>query len=153
MRRISIWSIATLLGVFLSIVATAVAADEIGVVKDLRGEVTIKRGANVVAAEVGSGLFLGDLVETGEGSAMGAILSDGTVISLGENASLALERYRFEPGESVFDLIIRVLSGRFVYSSGRIGEQAPDKVRIETPRLTVGTQGTRFAVIVPQPAP
>ena len=147
----SIRSIAALWGMLIVFVAQGAMADEIGVVKDVQGDASVARAQETLAVVIGLDLHEGDVLETGKDAAVGAILSDGTVISVGENTRLALDRYQFDPGESLFELVIRVLTGRFVYSSGRIGEQAPDKVRIETPQLTVGTRGTKFAVIAPQP--
>lgn len=127
-------------------------ADSIGVVKKVEGTVLVDRGGDTFSPAVGDEMFLDDNIRTMQESALGIILSDGTTVALGEGSECALVAFAFEPSRGLFDLMVRLFSGRLVYGSGRIGEARPDRVRIETPQLTVGTRGTRFAVIAP-PAP
>ncbi|MEM9147238.1 MAG: FecR domain-containing protein [Pseudomonadota bacterium] len=98
---------------------------------------------------VGDAIPLGAVVETGPNGRFGAMLDDGTTVALGENGRIEFTRYRFEPGPGLYDFLLRVLQGRVIYGSGRIGEAAPERVRIEAPELSIGTRGTRFAVIAP----
>lgn len=134
--------------------AQPVAAQDrsVGVVKNVLGDVFVERAAPL-RLSVGDDLLERDVIVTNANSAFGATLADGATLSMGEKSRLQINAFSFEPSDGLFDLFLKVLSGRFVYASGRIGEQAPDKVRIETPYLTVGTRGTRFAVVVPEAAP
>jgi hypothetical protein len=125
------------------------AAQSIGVVKSVRGDVTILRGDQGQIATVGDELHRLDTIKTGEASAAGVILDDGTTVALGSHAAFEIADYAFEPSTGVFNLVLRGLFGRIVYGSGRIGEAQPENVRIETPFLSVGTRGTRFAVMLP----
>lgn len=132
---------------------TPSAAEEVGVVKAVSGEVRIERGTSTIEPTVGAPLMLEDRVITAARSAFGATLHDGTTLSLGGRTSVEVARFAFAPGEGLFDLLIRVLTGQMIYRAGRIGEARPERVEIETPRLSIATRGTRFAVVVPASAP
>ena len=118
-------------------------------VKSVEGEVMIRRAEGPVAAIIGQSVFLDDKLQTAAGSSVGIMLNDGTALAIGGASDVVLETFVFNPSDDLLDLVIRVLAGRLIYSSGKIGLARPERVRIETPRLVVGTRGTRFAVIVP----
>jgi len=129
----------------------APAQQAIGVVKVAEGAVTLRRAGAARAVAAGDDLAAGDVVETGAAGAFGAILADGATLSMGARSQASVETFRFEPSAGLYALVMRVFFGRFVYGSGRIGETAPDRVRLETPQMTIATRGTRFAVLVPRP--
>ncbi|WP_285672629.1 FecR domain-containing protein [Paralimibaculum aggregatum] len=117
--------------------------------KSVEGDVVIRRGGGAVAAIIGQSVFLYDELQTSAGGSVGIMLDDGTALAIGGASDVVLETFVFSPSDDLLDLVIRVLTGRLIYSSGKIGMARPEQVRIETPRLVVGTRGTRFAVIVP----
>jgi hypothetical protein len=134
----------------LALLATCTAslAQEIGVVKHVSGVVELSRDGAVSMPRVGDALMRQDTVRTGDDGAFGATLDDGTAIGIGRESAIEFAAFTFEPAESLFDLVIRALSGRVIVETGLIGEEAPERVRVETPRLVVGVRGTRFAVVV-----
>ena len=134
-----------------ALLAAAAEADAIGVVKSATGNVFIERGAAVLPVAVGDAVELRDTITTGDDGACGVILDDGTRLSISADSSFAVAAYDFEPSRGLFNLVVDALFGRIVYGSGRIAEADPDKVRIETPQLTVGIRGTEFAVVLPRP--
>ncbi|MEM1343993.1 MAG: FecR domain-containing protein [Pseudomonadota bacterium] len=138
------------LALVLTSAPTLIQAQSIGVVKSVQGSALIGRGSETLEARVGTDLLEGDTLQTLAGASLGATLADGTTISLGERSRATVRNFAFSPRRDLFDLLIRVLSGRFLYTSGRIGETRPDRVTIETPQLTVATRGTRFALILPK---
>lgn len=146
--RIAVLIICTLLaGATIS-----VAQDNrpVGLVKTASGEVSILRDGRRMAVLPGQQLVLGDVLSTGASGAVGVILRDDTVMSLGPSTETGLEQFAFEPAEQKLGMVLRVTKGLISYVSGRISKLAPGSVRIETPVATLGVRGTRFvARIVP----
>jgi hypothetical protein len=133
-------------------VASAAAQDDrpMGLVKTVSGEAFILRDGHRLAALPGSALVLGDVLSTGATGALGVILRDDTILSLGPSTETHLEKFAFEPSDHKLAMVLRVTRGLFEYVSGRIAKLAPGSVRIETPVATLGVRGTRFvARIVP----
>lgn len=146
--RITVLIICTLLAS-----ATISAAQDnrpVGLVKTVSGEVSILRDGRRMAVLPGQQLVLGDVLSTGARGAVGVILRDDTVMSLGPSTETGLEQFAFEPAEQKLGMVLRVTKGLISYVSGRISKLAPGSVRIETPVATLGVRGTRFvARIVP----
>ncbi|MEL6265080.1 MAG: FecR domain-containing protein [Pseudomonadota bacterium] len=146
--------LSAMLGTLVALLSPpVVAAQEIGVLKTVEGDVVIRREEAELRAIVGRSLLLNDRIVTPVGGSVGAILNDGTVLSVSGMSDVQVSNFVFRPGEGLFALVVRLLSGRLVYDSGKIGAARPDRVRVETPQLVIGSRGTRFAVIVPADAP
>jgi hypothetical protein len=133
--------------------ATIAAAQDdrpIGLVKTASGDAFILRDGRRMAALPGHQLVLGDVLSTGATGAVGVILRDDTVLSLGPSTETRIEQFAFEPAEQKLGMVLRVTRGLISYVSGRISKLAPGSVRIETPVATLGIRGTRLvARIVP----
>ncbi|MEM6974552.1 MAG: FecR domain-containing protein [Pseudomonadota bacterium] len=152
-RRVAALIAGTLLAsIFLALSPNRAPAQEIGVVKTVEGAVIILRAEAELPALVGRSLQIDDRIIAPADGSVGAILADGTTLAVSGPSDVVVSSYVFDPGQGLFELIIRMLSGRLVYGSGKIGEARPDKVRIETPQLVIGSRGTRFAVVVPEGA-
>jgi len=141
---------------FFALLATATvvtAEDErrpIGVVKTATGDATIQREGLRIAAQPGYPLLRGDVLSTGATGAMGVMLRDDTILSLGPSTETSIEQFVFEPAEQKLGMVVRVARGFIGYLSGRISKLAPGAVRLETPVATLGVRGTYLAVrIVP----
>jgi hypothetical protein len=133
-----------------AIIAAAQEDRPIGLVKTASGDAFILRGGQRMAALPGSGLVLGDVLSTGANGALGVILRDDTILSLGPSTETRIEQFAFEPAEKKLGMVLRVSRGLISYISGRISKLAPGSVRIETPVATLGIRGTRLvARIVP----
>ena len=124
----------------------AVAEDvhPIGLVKSASGEAFIVRDGQRVPALPGCGLMPGDLLATGPGGALGVILRDDTVLSLGPSSQTSIEKFLFDPAQKNLGMVLRVTRGIIEYLSGRISKLAPGSVRIETPVATLGIRGTHL---------
>lgn len=130
--------------------AISVYADEpsIGRVNTLKGSVSIMRQHEVIVANIGSKIFQDDILQTGADGAVGIILRDNTIFSLGPESKLTMEEFQFAPAEGKFSLVTKMLKGTFSYMSGLIGKQAPESVQVETPVGTIGIRGTRFVASI-----
>jgi hypothetical protein len=138
----------------LASAAFASAAEQqdhpVGLVKTVSGEVSILRDGRRLAALPGFPLVLGDILSTGANGALGVVLRDDTVLSLGPSTETRIEKFAFEPAEQKLAMVLRVTRGLIGYISGRISKLAPGSVWIETPVATLGVRGTHLvARIVP----
>lgn len=130
----------------------AVALDDrpVGLVKTASGDAFILRGGQSMVAQPGTGLILGDTLSTGATGAVGVLLQDDTVLSLGPSSDTRIEQFTFEPAKNKLGMVLRVTRGLISYVSGRISKLSPGSVRIETPVATLGIRGTRLvARIIP----
>jgi hypothetical protein len=130
----------------------AAAGETIGVVRNVGGAATVTRGENVLPADPGLKLLVGDTLATGADGSLGVILRDDSCLSLGPSSRLVLRSFLFHPKEGKFELLARLSRGTMAYLSGFIGKLAPGKVRFETPTATIGIRGTRFAAKVGEPS-
>ena len=128
--------------------SAALAEQAIGSVKTLKGDVLIERGGATSPAAVGMPVYANDTVKTTDNAAVGLVLRDDTLISMGPASMLALKEYQFEPKESRYSMVLGLLKGTFVYLSGVIGKLAPESIRLETPDSTIAVRGTRLLVKV-----
>jgi hypothetical protein len=127
--------------------ATIGAAQEdrpIGLVKSASGEASILRDGQRITALPGSPLRLGDVLVTGSNGALGVILRDDTVLSLGPSSRTGIERFVYEPAQGHLGMVLRVSRGVIEYLSGKISKLAPGSVHIETPVATLGIRGTHL---------
>lgn len=138
----------TFIGLLLSVSVAVAAAEHAGIVKSTVGEVVVVRGDRSISAQPNLKLFEGDLVRTGPTGKAGLILEDDTVISMGNNSSICLKSFLFQPNEKKLSLIAQIIHGTISYLSGQIAKLAPNAVRLETPRATVGVRGTHVLIEV-----
>jgi hypothetical protein len=120
----------------------------IAIVKSVSGEVTVTRQDEPIMAEAGMQLRQNDVIVSGSESTAGITFVDGTLLSIGPSSHVDLQQYLFEPIEQNYDFSLYLKKGRAVYSSGKIGKLAPEKIKVNTPRATLGIRGTRFIVRV-----
>lgn len=126
----------------------ALAADSIGRIHTMNGDVSILRGSSTLSATVGTALHRGDLIRTGKPGAAGIVLTDDTTISLGPNSELSLKEYAFVPKEGKFSLVASMMKGTFSYLTGLIGKLAPGSVQLLIPDATIAVRGTKLLVDV-----
>jgi hypothetical protein len=126
----------------------SVRAADIGQIKVSKGQVTIERSGQALAAMVGTRLQVSDVVRTGADGSVGITMDDDTLLSAGPNSVLALDRYAFDPTTRVGRFDASLNRGTLAVISGRIAKQAPDAMTVRTPSAILGVRGTEFAVSV-----
>ena len=123
-------------------------AKDIAIVKKLTGEVTAKRVDKIVKLAVGEKIHEGDLIVTKNSSDIGMIFEDGTILALGENSVLSVDKYLFKPASNEFLVDMDMQKGLASFESGKIGKLSPQSVNFRVPEGTVGIRGTKFYVEV-----
>lgn len=117
-----------------------------GTFKNLQGTVSVIRDSKSLPALPGLGLREGDRVVTGNHSAAAITLQDGTVLSLGSNASVDLTHYVFDTTSQNGSLLLNLLQGTLRMVTGIMGKTNPELIKVTTPTSVVGVRGTDFIV-------
>ena len=120
----------------------------VGMVKTVRGEATVERDGRRLEAVPGMILQTSDIVSTEAGGSVGVVFSDDTVITMGDNARIAIDHYVFDPQEQELSFVVRMLQGVFSFVSGQIAKLSPESVHLVMPDWTIGVRGTRVLVKV-----
>jgi hypothetical protein len=115
----------------------------VGMVKEVSGDATITHPNGVIEkATLGTPIYQGDIVETKGDGAVNIMFVDETTFAVSENARLAIDEYVFDPATQSGETNFSVLRGVFVFTSGLIGREDPDDVKIDTPVGSIGIRGT-----------
>ncbi len=133
---------------FFALTSTMLFAGNIAIVKKISGKVFAKRDAKMIVLAPGTKLFQGDILITKKDSKVGIIFDDGTLLSLGENSILNINRYIFKPATNNFDIDLDMKKGLAAFQSGKIGKLSPKSVKFKIPEGTIGIRGTKFLVQV-----
>jgi len=125
-----------------------VFANESGIVKTVRGQVRIERGAASLEAKVGDPVQEKDRVVVQAGSSIGISMNDETLLSLGPNSAMVIDRYTYNPVTREGQVETSILKGTLRFVTGLIGRLHPSAIKVQTPTATMGIRGTEFIVEV-----
>jgi len=139
-----------ILALWLLFSALPVLADSsvIGYVKVLKGEAWLTLADKTQKAELGSPVYLGEQLSTGHDGELGVTFKDETILSLGNDTSLTVTEFLYDPAKTELKLTAKMLKGALQYISGVIAKLKPEAVTIQTPSGYIGVRGTRFLVLV-----
>lgn len=123
---------------------TAHAAARVGVNSAVQGDVFVYGVNDKIErrARVRQGVFLGDRITTRKQSALQVLLLDETVFTVGQDATLVINRFVYDPDKASGNVSAAVLTGAFRFMTGRIGKANPSAMQINTPTATIGIRGT-----------
>ena len=123
-----------------------VPAADAGQIKVSRGPAWIERGGARRPAPVGTRVQEGDVIATGLDGSLGIAFADDSLLSIGPNSALVIERFAFDPTtqRGSFETSLRV--GTLSAVSGRLTRQSPDAMKVRTPGAILGVRGTEFLV-------
>jgi len=128
--------------------ASLLFASGIAIVKKIGGDAFVKRNDHIISLKAGDQLYEGDMLITKKNGKIGIIFDDGTLLSLGENSKLSINKYIFKPANNNFDINLDMKKGLAAFESGKIGKLSPKSVKFKIPEGTIGIRGTKFLVEV-----
>jgi len=132
----------------LPLLFISLMAKDIAFVQKVKGEVTAKDSAKTVVVQQADWLSEKMLVSTGDKSGITMIFKDNSVLVLGSNSILILEKYIFAMKEKNYKFELTLNKGSISFESGKIGELSPENFIFKTPEATVGIRGTKFMIKV-----
>lgn len=146
MGRSLVPALALLAALAVHMPAGAAEDGPIGQVKNASGAVFIERGGARIPLKAGDRLVQTDTVITGNDGSAGITFADNSMMALGPDSTLALERFQFNSttNEGLFATQLR--TGTLAVKSGRIVQQTPEAMTIRTPAALLGVRGTEFVV-------
>jgi hypothetical protein len=124
------------------------AAENVGMVKVAKGQVSIERNGQKLPATVGSRVEVADRVRTGSDGSVGVTLRDNTLLSAGPNSLIVIEKFAFDNTTQDGNMSIRIRKGTLSVASGKIAKRTPESVDFHTPTSVLGVRGTEFAIEV-----
>ncbi len=129
--------------------AWAAEGDWVAQIKKAHGAVTIERGNQHHEGVVGVRLKENDVIVTRGEASVGMIFNDNSMLSLGPNTEVVLQRYSYDPTTylGAFDALVR--RGSVVVTTGNIASQSAEAMRIMTPEAELrGGKASSYAVSV-----
>jgi hypothetical protein len=140
---------ALLLGSLLTalvFLGSGAAAGDVGVVKVSRGAASLERAGQRLPAPVGARVREGDVVVTGLDGAVGVTFSDNSLLSIGPESRLRIDRFAFDPTTDKGAFEASLAKGTLAGVSGKIAKRSPDAMKVRTPAALLGVRGTEFAI-------
>jgi len=152
--RIYLGSVAFgLASMFSATVFAAEAAPQAGniwgaQIKVSRGVVSIERDGQRYPGLVGARLKEKDVIQTGGNGSVGVMFNDNSTLSLGPDAEVILQRYAYDSTTymGAFDAYIK--RGTVSVQAGNIAKQAPDAMRMVTPKAELSGTAKNYVVSV-----
>ncbi len=140
-----------LIGIFIlnmSGEAIAQALPWVGQIKVSRGIVALERSGQRFPAYVGVRLKENDVILTEANGSVGLMFNDNSMLSMGPNGEVLLERYAYDSTTymGAFDAFVK--RGAVTIEAGNLANGAPESVRVKTPQAEIRGQARNFAVNV-----
>ena len=134
--------------ILFSAVACYSADETIGRVNQVKGKTFVVRDGQEYSAEKGFRLKINDTLKTDPDAAIGITFDDETVLSIGANSELSVSEYVFNPNQSRFSFVVKMVRGTAAYMSGLIAKISPESARFITPSASIGIRGTKMVIQV-----
>lgn len=119
------------------------AGDEIGTVIGMKGSAVAQKLD--ILRDLGKGRFVyeKETIITGANSNVEIRFLDDTIFSQGPDSRLNLDSYVYDPEKAASSGIsVSLMQGVFRHVTGRIAQQNPERVKIESPLTVIGIRGT-----------
>lgn len=94
-------------------------------------------------------IYHNEIIETFEESATEITFLDDTLLSLGPNSKITLDRFIYDPNPDASSFVMTITAGALRFVSGNLPSQA---YQIHTPTATIGIRGTIIYVVVERTA-
>src|SRR4051812_37447699 len=141
----------SIIAVGLAAFASAVIAADVGEIKVTQGTAHIERGSQRIPARVGMPVQQADKVVTAADGSVGITFSDNSLLSIGPDSALAIDRYVFDSTTHAGQFDSTLSKGTLAVISGKMVKQSPESMKIRTPSSIMGVRGTEFVVKVDEP--
>ena len=115
-----------------------------GVAVGMATKVVSPAQVNQQPAAVGTLAHMNDELHTGAKARLQVSFRDSTELTLGENATVVVDHFIFDPDESTGTALLKTGVGAFRMATGKISELKDKKITVSTPYATLGVRGTDF---------
>lgn len=133
------------LGALLGLALPVAGAEGTGTALGVNPQAQAERASDVLILTVGTNLFIGDRIITGDVGEVQIEFSEGTRLVVGPKSAMVLEDYLIRSDDTPGKFAINALSGTFRFVTGNAPK---DRYVITTPTATMGVRGTAFDFFV-----
>jgi hypothetical protein len=116
------------------------AAQAVGSVTRVQNQAQI--GAKT--AVVGTTVQMNDELRTGANARLQVTFRDGTLLTLGQNARVVIDRYVFNPDQSTGAMALKTTTGAVRFATGRLNQMRNKDITVTTPHAALAVRGTEF---------
>ncbi|HEX2448896.1 MAG TPA: FecR family protein [Methyloceanibacter sp.] len=117
---------------------------EVGLVNKVENGAQVISVAGATTALIGTPVHMRDELRTGAGARLQVTFRDNTVLTLGEHASVVVDRYVYEPERGAGETVLQATKGAFRFVTGKIKELKDKEIAVSTPVADIGVRGTEF---------
>ncbi len=117
---------------------------QVGVIEKVENEASIVVASAARPAYVGTPVRLKDELRTGENGRIKVVFRDDTELTLGEKASIVIDRYVYDPDNGTGETALRTARGAFRFVTGRIKALKQKSITVSTPFANLAVRGTEF---------
>ena len=132
--------IAILVCVLLPFNSRATAAGQVGTVTQVQNQAQV--GSRT--AVVGTPVYMNNQLRTGANARLKITFSDGSDLTLGENARVVVDQFVYNPSKSKGAVVLSAAQGAFRFAGGKIEGMQEKKVVVNTPSAALAVRGTHF---------
>jgi FecR protein len=115
--------------------------NSVGTVNKVQNEAQVISASGAITAAV---VHMKDELRTGANARLQVTFRDNTLLTLGEHASVVIDRYVYDPDRSVGETALQATKGAFRFATSRIEEMKDHKIAVSTPVADIGVRGTEF---------
>jgi hypothetical protein len=124
-------------------------AEVVGRLTQVDGQVDLLKGGKLpaVALKAGDTVEPGDVIRTKSRSKAQITFIDDSLLTLSQNARMAIEEFKFDPGQGKRQALLKIAQGLALAVVNKILQtQEPDFV-IKTQTAIMGVRGTEFGIL------
>jgi hypothetical protein len=145
--QFSLLRLVAVLAVFVPVCASGAEPDDpdrVGLVNKVENQAQVISASGAMTALIGTEVHMKDELRTGAGARLQVTFRDNTVLTLGEHASVMIDRYVYDPDQGVGETVLQATKGAFRFATGKIKELKDTKIAVSTPVADIGVRGTEF---------
>jgi hypothetical protein len=137
-NRIGLVLAAAAAAALVAFAPAASAQSRIGIAAQIKNQVSIVSG-NARTLNLGSDVFAGERIRTGQSSTAQLTFLDQTNLTIGSQSEVVLDRFVFDPARGAGNVALSTTQGALRFISGA---QNPNTYKIDTPVATIAIRGT-----------
>ncbi len=115
---------------------------EIGAVERLQRQATASHDGAERPLTPTAPVFFEDMLHTGPGARLTSRFADDSLLTPGENATMLIDRFVYDPSADGRAVVLRNAAGAFLLAVENLGNASENLVEIHTPVAVVGIRGT-----------
>jgi hypothetical protein len=115
-----------------------------GLITAVENSAEVVSATGSVKAIIGTPVKMKDELRTGPKARMQVTFRDNTVLTLGENATVVVDTYVYDPDAGTGEAVLQATRGAFRFVTGKIKDMQQKKVAVSTPVADIGIRGTEF---------